>query len=1099
MGIARSSNLLGKITVLVFILGFVCTLSFGKYSGGTGEPNDPYLIGTPNDLVSISADPNDWDSHFLLTADISLAGKILKPIGNYETKFSGVFDGGNHILNSIVIEKPEDNYVGLFGYTQGSIIKNIILEDVNIVGSDYVGGVVGYNYGVVENINCSGIISGYSELGGIAGESLGGVIRDCNTNVSIDIISWWAGGIGGYFCDTPVINCHAFGDVMGGAESGSLGGLVGGARWSKIINCSASGDISGWERIGGLAGWSDWYLIKSCYATGDVQADYYAGGLVGKFTGSVENSYAIGNVFANVGAGGLIGADWGGYGYVKSCLSTGLVAGTEKVGGFVGETSQNTLFIGGSFFDADKNPGLPAIGDHNEPNIVGLSTAELFDQQTYIAYGWDFSGEILNGTDDYWTMPSSEGYPVLSFQILPEPSLPAFSGGDGTVGNPFLIASTADFNQIGHDIRLINKHYKLISNLDFNGIEFTPIGSYDLPFTGTFDGNKKRLLNIMLPILTEEEYTGVFGSLDCGAKVFDLGIENLTAEGGFNYKIGGLAGDGYGADIQRCYVIGNITGNGSREGMITTWMYYGRIKDCYTMGYISDAYKAGGIALDVFGTPLSNCFSNVIIDQVKDMSTVASGTEIENCFYDETKNDFLKAVGVFPLAGVNPLSFSELSDPNIFINAGWDLVGEQTNGTDDIWRISENGPVFQWQSDIVMPDVIGMDIANARSTLSLAGLNIVIQRKAYSETVEVGGVLGQNPTANSFCVESHPVIILVSKGPCPYSGGGSGTIENPCRIANVDDFVLLSDSGDDYDLDFILTNDLELGAFTYEGGVFNEIGTSLPTFTGTFNGNGHTISDVNINVSDGSSLTQHGIFRYVGCKGQIRNLNVTGVTFNGINYKMAGGAIVGKMTLGKIENCNLFGSNSPGGCDFGGIVGNNSKGLIKNCSVETTLNGNYRLAGLAIENTGIISECYANINLTATSGGGVAGLVYENSGYIKNSYARGSLTGKYYGGGIAAWSVISNRIENCYAACTLSGYFYSTSVGGLVGYEGSYPLNYPGCVWNKTLYPAKGTGQESESVLGATTEEMKLIATYINLGWDFVGETANGTDNIWRL
>ena len=60
-----------KLAILIILCGFpLC--AYAKYSGGTGEPNDPYLISTPEDLNAIGHDPNDWDKHFLMTADINL-------------------------------------------------------------------------------------------------------------------------------------------------------------------------------------------------------------------------------------------------------------------------------------------------------------------------------------------------------------------------------------------------------------------------------------------------------------------------------------------------------------------------------------------------------------------------------------------------------------------------------------------------------------------------------------------------------------------------------------------------------------------------------------------------------------------------------------------------------------------------------------------------------------------------------------------------------------------------------------------------------------------------------------------------------------------
>ena len=84
MGIARSSNLLGKVTVLVFIFFFALSAK-GKYGGGTGEPNDPYLIYDANQMNAIGADSNDWDKHFLLCADIDLSeytGTEFNLVGN---------------------------------------------------------------------------------------------------------------------------------------------------------------------------------------------------------------------------------------------------------------------------------------------------------------------------------------------------------------------------------------------------------------------------------------------------------------------------------------------------------------------------------------------------------------------------------------------------------------------------------------------------------------------------------------------------------------------------------------------------------------------------------------------------------------------------------------------------------------------------------------------------------------------------------------------------------------------------------------------------------------------------------------------------------
>jgi hypothetical protein len=61
------------IILLIMKVCFSCFTAYAKYGGGTGEPNDPYLICTAEQMNTIGAEPNDWDKHFKLIADIDLS------------------------------------------------------------------------------------------------------------------------------------------------------------------------------------------------------------------------------------------------------------------------------------------------------------------------------------------------------------------------------------------------------------------------------------------------------------------------------------------------------------------------------------------------------------------------------------------------------------------------------------------------------------------------------------------------------------------------------------------------------------------------------------------------------------------------------------------------------------------------------------------------------------------------------------------------------------------------------------------------------------------------------------------------------------------
>jgi hypothetical protein len=96
-----------------------------------------------------------------LTADYYLANDIdcsctsgwnggagFEPIGNYSNEFTGTFDGKGYKITNLYINRSTTDYVGLFGFTgSGSEIKDVGLEEVNVSGDLYVGGLVGYNRG----------------------------------------------------------------------------------------------------------------------------------------------------------------------------------------------------------------------------------------------------------------------------------------------------------------------------------------------------------------------------------------------------------------------------------------------------------------------------------------------------------------------------------------------------------------------------------------------------------------------------------------------------------------------------------------------------------------------------------------------------------------------------------------------------------------------------------------------------------------------------------------------------------------------------------------------------------------------------------------
>ena len=205
-----------------------------------------------------------------------------QPIGDDSTPFAATFDGNGHIISGLKINRPNSNYIGLFGYTaQNSTITNVGLIDIaksvisfrgtlidinGISGLQYVGGLVGKNEGTIGNSYVSsglGIVENPDSP--VNNEHVGGLVGD-NT-----------GNIINSYAALPVAGTH-----------NNVGGLVG-KNSGDIKNSYATGNIAGANRVGGLVGYLEsGGTIERSYAAGRVN-DSRAGN-VGGLVGFADNT-----------------------------------------------------------------------------------------------------------------------------------------------------------------------------------------------------------------------------------------------------------------------------------------------------------------------------------------------------------------------------------------------------------------------------------------------------------------------------------------------------------------------------------------------------------------------------------------------------------------------------------------------------------------------------------------------------------------------------------------------------------------------------------------------------------------------------------------
>ena len=172
--------------------------SLPGFSGGTGEPNDPYLISKVEDLNRIGHNPRLMKCHFKLVADLDLTGFHFYPIGGADCPYGGVFDGNGHTISHVTING--EGFLGVFGYlAPGARVKDLGVVDGKITGaSEYVGGLVGENYGAVTQCYSTGAVSGgYWGVGGLVGDNMG-YVTHCHSTAAVsgEARSRRAGGVG---------------------------------------------------------------------------------------------------------------------------------------------------------------------------------------------------------------------------------------------------------------------------------------------------------------------------------------------------------------------------------------------------------------------------------------------------------------------------------------------------------------------------------------------------------------------------------------------------------------------------------------------------------------------------------------------------------------------------------------------------------------------------------------------------------------------------------------------------------------------------------------------------------------------------------------
>lgn len=365
-------------SMIIELQGFQSDNSEAKsnFKNGSGTPEDPFLV---SNAVELNAVRYHLDKHFKQIANIDLGmspwnrGRGWEPIGDMHTRFTGSYDGGNHSIKNLTINQPLDRDLGLFGQVSGALVRNLVLENVNITG--------------------------YYMLGSLAGKAIH------NSRIEYVVVVNTRLNIQNRFC----------------------GGLIGNIDDASVYRCSVSGAINrgsmyDWNFTGGLFGTAtssttgEGSLIEECYSFVKIISISHNtyGGITGALwhKGVINNSYARGSVIAdNEFAGGFVGDVSLGHHvkWITNSYSTGYVrAKGNYVHGFAGRIENGSFDA--NFWDIETSGQTGT----NFPAATGKTTKEMKSAETFENAGWDF--------DTIWAIDPqadyNDGYPYLQWQLV---------------------------------------------------------------------------------------------------------------------------------------------------------------------------------------------------------------------------------------------------------------------------------------------------------------------------------------------------------------------------------------------------------------------------------------------------------------------------------------------------------------------------------------------------------------------------------------------------------------------------------------------------------------------------------------------------------
>ena len=441
----------------VYLISKPCHLAwFRDYVNGT-IVDDGEAAGTTHPSASAK-----------LTADIDLKnychaaedGKELLswlPIGNDNNRWKGNMDGQGHTISNLYI-KTAQNHVGLFGYTDGATIQDLIFGNAKVENVSTTN----------EKTYKTGILAGYA----CASTNSPAHIKGIKTTNNCTVIGQEdTGGIVG-IAKINLENCENRSSVKG---TGSVGGIAGDSFERNIKRCTNYGTVENGRNqyIGGIIGYAYGTCIEDCANYGKITSTgWHAGGIAGSTlkNSSIQNVFSYGDVTNTNGSSGII------IGYVGGTLTAkGIVAYNKEA--LLNNSSENIKIVGtGSLTFEDGKEEANVVKAFTKQQIKSGEVAlALNDNKTSGDLAWyQKLGEngdaypVLKSTGDNTVYHGKECDKITDVYTNDN----SIFGEDGAVPHVFEMAGHPDANGLYGDVCINcnanNENIKYIK--DFCGI-----------------------------------------------------------------------------------------------------------------------------------------------------------------------------------------------------------------------------------------------------------------------------------------------------------------------------------------------------------------------------------------------------------------------------------------------------------------------------------------------------------------------------------------------------------------------------------------------------------------------------------------------------